>query len=363
MGDSMRHDPDRGVRWGRRGAIPRRPWITRPAEAGRCGFRPARARAAPGHRPDRRSLKCVLQRLVAAEALDVPGVELAQIAVGALGAKMLAGAIDHPIELGEDLVSGRVTTQVPSSSPNSHGFPSEPRASWIAAAPVCANASTGLLGGAQAAGDQHRNGQLLDQPPGELIVGTAAVALRRVSRMDAESRHATVIGQPPGGLDPLVIPGTQPGTQLDGDGQATAAGRRERQRNRQIGVIEQGRAGAGLADLRDRAAHVDVDQVRARRRDSLRGGRHHIGIVAEQLDRHRVLIGVDPQQLGAGALVAVVHGKARDHLGHGQAGAVALGLQPHEPVADPGQWRKHDPVGDLHPTQAPRVGQRRGHRP
>ena len=49
------------------------------------------------------------------------------------------------------------------------------------------------------------------------------------------------------------------------------------------------------------------------------------------------------------ALVAVVHGEARDHLRDGQAGAVALGLQAHEPVADSGQRREHDPVGDLTP--------------
>ena len=37
----------------------------------------------------------------------------------------------------------------------------------------------------------------------------------------------------------------------------------------------------------------------------------------------------------AGLLVAVVDAEARDHLRHGEAGPVALGLEPHEPVADP----------------------------
>ncbi len=72
----------------------------------------------------------------------------------------------------------------------------------------------------------------------------------------------------------------------------------------------------------------------------------------EQLHRHRVLVGMDPQQLAQRALVAVVDGEARDHLRDGQAGAVALGLQAHEPVADPGQRRQHDPVGDRDAAEA-----------
>ena len=47
------------------------------------------------------------------------------------------------------------------------------------------------------------------------------------------------------------------------------------------------------------------------------------------------------------ALVAVVDGVAGDHLGDRQPGAVAAGLQADEPVADPGQRRQQDAVGDL----------------
>jgi hypothetical protein len=48
--------------------------------------------------------------------------------------------------------------------------------------------------------------------------------------------------------------------------------------------------------------------------------------VAEQLHRHGVLVGVDPQQLAQRALIAVMDREARDHLRNGQPGAVALGL-------------------------------------
>ena len=72
---------------------------------------------------------------------------------------------------------------------------------------------------------------------------------------------------------------------------------------------------------------------------------------------------MDAQQLGAGALVAVMHGVARDHLGDRQARSVALGLQAHEPVADSGQGREHDPVGDRDAAQLPRLGERSRWRP
>jgi hypothetical protein len=62
---------------------------------------------------------------------------------------------------------------------------------------------------------------------------------------------------------------------------------------------------------------------------------------------------MDPEQLTAGALVAVVNREARDHLGNDEAGAVALGLQAHEPVADPRERRQHDSVGDRDPAEHP----------
>ena len=70
--------------------------------------------------------------------------------------------------------------------------------------------------------------------------------------------------------------GTSPERSLTVTGQPAAAlagGRRDP--HRQVGVGEQGGAGAGLADLAHRAAHVDVDQVGAGIGDDLRGRAHH----------------------------------------------------------------------------------------
>jgi hypothetical protein len=80
--------------------------------------------------------------------------------------------------------------------------------------------------------------------------------------------------------------------------------------------------------------------------------------VAEELHRHRVLVRMHAQELAVGALVAVFQAEARHHLAHGEPRAIALGLQPNEPVADPGQRRKHDAVGQLDAAERPGCGER-----
>ena len=96
---------------------------------------------------------------------------------------------------------------------------------------------------------------------------------------------------------PQAVPGAQPRAQLDGHRQAAPAGRRPGERDRAVGIVEQCRSRPGLAHLRHRAAHVEVDQVGAGGRHALGGRCHHLGIVTEQLHRDRVLVGMDPQQL------------------------------------------------------------------
>ena len=114
-----------------------------------------------------------------------------------------------------------------------------------------------------------------------------------------------------------------------------------------VRVGDQRRPGAGLQHLRHRAAHVEVDQRRPGRGRHRRRLAHHLGIGAEQLDRDRALVGMDAQHLLDRAPVAVGDREARDHLGDRQPGAVAVRLQADEPVADPGQRREQDAVGEL----------------
>jgi len=180
--------------------------------------------------------------------------------------------------------------------------------------------------------------------------------------MDADTGHAAVEHQPARDLEAAEIPGALPRAQLDRHRQPAPPRRRASDRDRPRRLGEERRPGAGLAHFRDRAAHVDVDQIRASGGHPLGRGRHHVRIVAEQLHRHRVLLGVDPQELAAGTLVAVVHREARHHLRHDQACPVALGLEANEPVADSGQRREHHAVWNRHPPEAPGIRKGSGHR-
>ena len=105
--------------------------------------------------------------------------------------------------------------------------------------------------------------------------------------MQAQTRDVAAVGEPVHELDATLISGAQTGAQLHGHGQPAAPGRRTGDRDRLVGIGEQRRAGAGLADLGHRAAHVDVDQVRSGGGNALGRGGHHVGVVAEQLDCRR----------------------------------------------------------------------------
>ncbi len=167
--------------------------------------------------------------------------------------------------------------------------------------------------------------------------------------MKGDRRDARLGDEPLGELHAAGVPGSPTGAQLDGDGQPAALAGGAGDRDRDVGVVEQRGAGAGLADLRHGTAHVEVDRVGARLGDDPGRDAHHVGVLSEQLDRHRpavrTLARVDAQHLHTGALVAVEDRVRGDHLRDGHPGAVALGLQAHEPVADAGERREHHAVG------------------
>ena len=94
---------------------------------------------------------------------------------------------------------------------------------------------------------------------------------------------------------PLRSPGRNPERNLTVTGRPLPRAAARATRDRALGLGQQRRPGAGLAHLRNRAAHVDVDQIRARGGDPLGGRGHHVGVGAEQLHRDRVLVGMDPQ--------------------------------------------------------------------
>ena len=175
--------------------------------------------------------------------------------------------------------------------------------------------------------------------------------------MEADRGDTALLDQADGELEAGAVAGPQAGAQLDRDRQPAALGGAAGEGEGQLGVAEQLDAGAGPAHLAHRAAHVDVDQVGAGLGGDGGAGAHHLGVVAEELHRDRVLVGMDPHQLAQGALVAVVEAEAGDHLRDGEARPVAFRLQAHEPVADPGQRREQDAVGDPHAADLEGLGQ------
>ena len=292
-------------------------------------------------------------RLSQPERLRVPGVELAQVATRALDSQVLLGAVDDPAQLGDHLVArGLALAQAEQAL-------EPPRVAQRAAREhhgVGAGALEGLhraLVGAQAAGDDHRHVERLDQLRGQHVVRLAAVLLRGVARVEGDAGHARLVDQPPRQLEAGALARALPGAQLDRHGQSAALARRAGDRDRAVGIVQQGGPGARLAHLADGAAHVEVDQVGAVLGGDAGGDPHDVGVVPEQLDGHRVLVRVDAQELAQRALVAVLQPEARDHLAERQPGAVPLGLEPHEPVADAGQRREHHAVGDPVAAQGP----------
>ena len=69
------------------------------------------------------------------QPLQVPGIELAQVAGGAIGAEVLLGAVDHPEELVDDSAGPAASGAGPVSSSKIQGLPSAPRAIITASAP------------------------------------------------------------------------------------------------------------------------------------------------------------------------------------------------------------------------------------
>ena len=93
------------------------------------------------------------------------------------------------------------------------------------------------------------------------------------------------------GRTPDRSPGSSPERSFTVTGRPEPSGSRPGEGEGEVGPSQQLRAGARLADLADGAAHVDVDQVGAGLGCDRRRRAHHLGVVAEQLDRDRVLAG------------------------------------------------------------------------
>ena len=222
-----------------------------------------------------------------------------------------------------------------------------------AAAPVRSRISTARGVRHDVAGRDHRDVDELDELGGQPVVGLARVHLAGRARVEREALRAGVDEPRPevetGPRAVLEAPahlhrhGHGDGFRHGGDDPAGA-----------VGLVEQRRAGAGLRDLADGAAEVDVDDVRAGGDDGRRGLGHVCRLGAEDLDGERPLVFRDTQ-VAERALVAVVDAGAAHHLGADETGAVTPTLPPERLHAHARHRREHEPRGDLYGADAPRV--------
>ena len=122
----------------------------RRAQPGQDGRAPRRA--------TRSRCSASLSVAVLAEALDVPGVELAQVAGGALLARGARprGRSPSPARRGPPRGVGSSSPRRPSRRAKSHGLPSAPRASITASQPVALEGGGDRVGVAHPAGEDHR---------------------------------------------------------------------------------------------------------------------------------------------------------------------------------------------------------------
>ena len=249
-----------------------------------------------------------------------------------------------------------------SSWANSHGLPSDPRASITAAAPVCSSTQRMWSGASRPPETITGTGQRRDELLREVVVGHALVAHGGRARVEARCRPR----RPPRRAGarrrrPRVSPGLRPARSL------TVTGRPEPSRAASATAT----AVSGSPSI---AAPAPVLQTFGTGQPMLRSMRS-APARATVAAAERMISGSWPkswtetgpparssgwmtQQLVERLAVAVVDGEARDHLRHREPGAVALGLQAHEPVADAGQRRQHDAVRDGQAAEDPGLAQR-----
>jgi len=158
-----------------------------------------------------------------------------------------------------------------------------------------------------ATGDD-RNAQHLHKAPRAPMVGLAGEALGDGPGMHRDRRHADLLKARPQ-LQVALIAVVAPGADLARHRHPGRLHNGLRDGHCAVRVAHEGRPAPGLEDLRHGAAHVDVDDVRARAFQVGDGIGHGLGLGAEDLEGYRVLARVAGKQ---GEALGVVAGKALD---------------------------------------------------
>src|SRR4051794_23715439 len=151
---------------------------------------------------------------------------------------MLLGFVYYPVELADDLLDRWLPV------PGTQKLLEDPGVAERAAREEDSRSagllvgSPGLLGVSEAAGQENRSGQRLDQLTGQVVVRLALVLLRGMPRVKGDAGHTRVLDQASRDVEPTAVPGEQAGAQLHRDGEAAALDGSASDRDGLVGVLE-----------------------------------------------------------------------------------------------------------------------------
>ena len=284
----------------------------------------------------------------APEALDVPGVGLAHPARRRARDRSARrrGSIIQSSSARISSTDG-FSVRPLSSSSNSHGLPSDPRASITAAAPVRSCAARTLSRSRRPPVRITGAGSDCHQPRREVVVRHALVVDRRAARVKADRRDAGLLDEPVRERVAVGLPRPLAAAQLHGHRQAAALDRSACDRDGGVGILDSAAPapvlqtfGTGQPMLRSMIAAPRWATVSAALRMTS-------GSCPKSWIEDRALVGVDPQQLVHRLLVAMVDREARHHLADRQPRAVARACRRTNQLPIPASGASSDAVWDL----------------
>ncbi len=181
----------------------------------------------------------------------------------------------------------------------------------------------------------------LDRGDG-LVFGGAAIAVGTRAAMQGQHGDAAVLGDA-GDRERVLVVAVPAGAELERHRHVHRSDHRLQDARHQRLVLQQGRAAPAIADLLDRAAHVDVDDLGAALDVVLRAFGQHGRIGAGDLHRLRLhLAGVVDAARGFFRSPQARIG--RRHFRHRVAGAEPLAQLAERAIGDAGHGRHEDVI-------------------
>ena len=279
-------------------------------------------------------------------AAQVPAVELAQPADGALGGHLARHLAHEAHELADQLLVGRHAGDAVDQLGQQPGVALGAARDHHGARARRVEHFLGARAVGDVAGGHHGDVDEVDEFGRQGVVGPAGVHLLCRAGVERD-RLGTRVDQLWAEHEAVARAVAHAGPQLDRHGDGDGLGDRARDGDRHVVVVERRGARAGLRDLAHRAAEVDVDDVGAGGLAHARGLGDRGRIRSEDLHREGMLVAGDAQ-VAERARVAVREAAGRDHLRAHEARAEAASLPPEGLHGDSRHRREHDARGNLH---------------